>query len=176
MANEIKSTENKSATKLEKQPGNTSFDDVVVAKIAGIATREVSGVYDLGGGFDRIAGTVRDFIPGNNTNVTQGIEVEVGERQAAVDVTLIAEYGVAIHELASAVRQNIISSIERMTGLEVTEVNVDIIDVHTDYQTPQEREEAERKEREERQKSLREERKAAIEAKKEAEESAPRVQ
>lgn len=127
--------------------GHTSIDDSVVSKIAGIATREVSGVYDLGGGMDRFAGSVREFVSGGSANVSQGIAVEVGERQAAVDVTIIAEYGVAIHELAEAIRQNVISSVERMTGLEVTEVNVDVSDVHTDYQTPQEREEEAAKQR-----------------------------
>ena len=70
--------------------GHTSIDDSVVSKIAGIATREVSGVYDLGGGMDRFAGSVREFVSGGSANVSQGIAVEVGERQAAVDVTIIA--------------------------------------------------------------------------------------
>ena len=134
--------------------GHTSIDDSVVSKIAGIATREVSGVYDLGGGMDRFAGSVREFVSGGSANVSQGIAVEVGERQAAVDVTIIAEYGVAIRELAEAIRQNVISSVERMTGLEVTEVNVDVSDVHTDYQTPQEREEEAAKQREEQRKAI----------------------
>ena len=102
---------------------------------------------------DRFAGSVREFVSGGSANVSQGIAVEVGERQAAVDVTIIAEYGVAIHELAEAIRQNVISSVERMTGLEVTEVNVDVSDVHTDYQTPQEREEEAAKQREEQRKA-----------------------
>ena len=110
--------------------GHTSIDDSVVSKIAGIATREVSGVYDLGGGMDRFAGSVREFVSGGSANVSQGIAVEVGERQAAVDVTIIAEYGVAIHELAEAIRQNIINAVERMTGLTVNSVNVTVHDVH----------------------------------------------
>ncbi len=60
----------------------------------------------------------------------RGVSVEVGERQAAVDITLIAEYGVPIADLASAVRRNVIASVERMTGLEVTEVNLEVSDVH----------------------------------------------
>lgn len=58
------------------------------------------------------------------------MSVEVGERQAAVDIELIAEYGVAISDLAAAVRRNVIASVERMTGLEVTEVNLEVSDVH----------------------------------------------
>ena len=110
--------------------GRTSIADAVVSKIAGIATREVSGVHDLGGNTARAVGALRERIPGSRTNLSQGVNVEVGERQAAVDVDLIAEYGVAIADLASGVRRNVIDSVERMTGLEVTEVNITVLDVH----------------------------------------------
>ncbi len=57
--------------------------------------------------------------------------MEVGETQAAVDINLIAEYGVAIADLAAGVRRNVIASVERMTGLQVTtEVNIAVADVH----------------------------------------------
>lgn len=115
---------------LDTTRGSTTIADVVVSKIAGIATREVGGVHDVGGGAARMVGVLRERIPGARTNVSQGVSVEVGERQAAVDVSLIAEYGVAIHELAEAVRQNIIAAVEGMTGLEMTEVNVEITDVY----------------------------------------------
>lgn len=115
---------------LDTTRGNTTIADVVVSKIAGIATREVGGVHDVGGGAARMVGVLRERIPGARTNVSQGVSVEVGERQAAVDVSLIAEYGVAIHELAEAVRQNVIAAVEGMTGLEMTEVNVEITDVY----------------------------------------------
>lgn len=110
--------------------GRTAIADTVVAKIAGIATREIVGVYDLGGTGERMVGKVRDVLPGTTSNVTQGIEVEVGEKQAAVDVQIIADYGVAIHQLAAAIRRNVVGAIEGMTGLEVTEVNVTVHDVH----------------------------------------------
>jgi uncharacterized alkaline shock family protein YloU len=112
--------------------GKTSIADVVIAKIAGIATREVDGVYDLGGGAARAVGKLRETIPGASANVTQGVSVEVGERQAAVDIGLVADYGVAIHQLSQAVRSNVIDAIEKMTGLEVAEVNVTVHDVHLD--------------------------------------------
>lgn len=117
---------------LASSKGRTTIADAVVNKIAGIATREVSGIYDLGGNTARAVGAIRERIPGSSTNVGQGIKVEVGERQAAVDVDVIAEYGVSIADLAKAVRNNVIESIERMTGLEVTEVNVSVLDVHLD--------------------------------------------
>jgi len=57
------------------------------------------------------------------------VAVEVGERQAAVDIDIVAEYGVAIAELAAGIRRNVIAAVERMTGLQVTEVNIDVHDV-----------------------------------------------
>ena len=116
---------------LETDHGRTHIDDVVVAKIAGMAAREVSGVHALGGGAARALGALRDMA-GSRVDVRQGVSVEVGETQAAADVAIVAEYGVAIHELAEAIRRNIINAIERMTGLEVTEVNVTVHDVHLD--------------------------------------------
>ncbi|MFI9434977.1 MULTISPECIES: Asp23/Gls24 family envelope stress response protein [Streptosporangium] len=109
--------------------GNTSIDSGVVAKIAGMAAREVAGVYDMGAGTARALGAVRGIV-GGDRSVTQGVSVEVGERQAAVDLDLVVEYGVAIPDVAAAVRRNVITAVERMTGLEVTEVNIRVDDVH----------------------------------------------
>lgn len=109
--------------------GRTTIEDVVVGKIAGLAAREVTGVHALGGGGARTVGAIREAF-GASENVQQGVSVEVGETQAAVDLSIVAEYGVAIHDLAEAIRRNIIRAIERMTGLEVTEVNVTVTDVH----------------------------------------------
>ena len=109
--------------------GKTIIADAVVAKIAGIATREISGVYDVGGGTARVVGALRDRIPGARVNHGQGIAVEVGEKQAAIDIGIVAEYGVALHELAAGIRRNVIAAVENMTGLEVTEVNITVFDV-----------------------------------------------
>ncbi|MBT9257744.1 Asp23/Gls24 family envelope stress response protein [Phycicoccus sp. KQZ13P-1] len=117
--------------------GKTTIADTVVAKIAGIATREVSGVHALGGGTARAVGALRERIPGGRTNHSQGVSVEVGERQAAVDIELTAEYGVAIADLATSVRRNVISAIERMTGLEVAEVNVTVQDIYLESEDNQ---------------------------------------
>ena len=122
--------ESSSESALVTQHGRTTITDSVVSKIAGISTRDVSGVYALGGGAARAVGAIRERIPGSRTNHGQGVSVEVGERQAAVDVEIVAEYGVAIADLAEAVRRNVIASLERMTGLEVTEVNVTVQDVY----------------------------------------------
>ena len=110
--------------------GRTTIADTVVSKIAGIATREVTGVYALGGGASRAVGALRDRIPGSSVNHSQGISVEVGEKETAIDIQLVAEYGVAISDLASGIRSNVISSVERMVGLTVVEVNIEIQDIH----------------------------------------------
>ncbi|WP_380173276.1 Asp23/Gls24 family envelope stress response protein [Kineococcus sp. DHX-1] len=118
------------AAGLGSDHGATTIADTVVSKIAGIAARDISGVHALGGGAARAVGALRERIPGGRTNHSQGVSVEVGERQAAVDIELIAEYGVPIADLASAVRRNVVSSVERMTGLQVTEVNIEVSDIH----------------------------------------------
>lgn len=110
--------------------GNTAIADVVVSKIAGIAAREVSGVHDLGGNASRAVGAIRERIPGASTNFAQGVSVEVGEKQAAVDIDIVAEYGVSITDLAAGIRRNVIAALERMTGLEVVEVNIAVHDVY----------------------------------------------
>ena len=102
----------------------------MVQKIAGLAAREVSGVHALGGGAARALGSLRERIPGSTQSSSQGVMVEVGETQAAVDLDLVTEYGVSISELAKAVRRNVIAAVEGMTGLEVTEVNINVNDVH----------------------------------------------
>lgn len=107
--------------------GRTTIADGVVAKIAGIATREVDGVHAIGGGAARAVGAVRERMGGKTHG--QGVSVEVGERQSAVDVDVVLEYGVAIADVAEGIRRNVIRSVERMTGLEVTEVNVSVLDI-----------------------------------------------
>ncbi|NBE96101.1 Asp23/Gls24 family envelope stress response protein [Nonomuraea sp. KC401] len=117
------------ATSLVTDKGTTSINDGVVAKIAGLAAREVSGVHAMGAGTARALGSMKGIV-GGDASVSQGVSVEVGERQAAVDMDLVAEYGTAIPDLAAAVRRNVIAAIERMCGLEVTEVNIRVDDVH----------------------------------------------
>jgi uncharacterized alkaline shock family protein YloU len=108
--------------------GSTVIVDSVIAKVAGIATREVEGVYALGGGAARALGAIRDAM--NNTDLTQGISVEVGETQVAVDITLVAEYPVPLQTVADNVRTAVYDAIEKLVGMQVTEVNVTITDVH----------------------------------------------
>lgn len=115
---------------LTTSQGRTQVADTVVSKIAGIAAREISGVYELGGGAARAFGAIVERIPGASSSVSPGVAVEVGEKEAAVDLDLVVEYGVAIVDISTAIRRNVITAIERMTGLEVVEVNIRINDVH----------------------------------------------
>src|SRR3954468_12195021 len=126
-----RSSSSNSSTELVTAQGKTSIADGVVRKIAGIATREVNGVHNLGTGGTRAFGALRERIPGSGgPNVSQGVAVEVGERQAAIDLDIVVEYGVAIADLAQAIRRNVITAVERMTGLEVAEVNVSVDDIY----------------------------------------------
>ncbi|MCP9212758.1 Asp23/Gls24 family envelope stress response protein [Streptomyces cucumeris] len=109
--------------------GRTTIADGVVEKIAGMAARDVVGVHDMGGGFARTFGVVRDRVPGGGRSVTRGVKAEVGEVQTALDLEIVVDYGVSIADVARAVRENVISAVERMTGLEVVEVNIAVSDV-----------------------------------------------
>ncbi|WP_052849098.1 Asp23/Gls24 family envelope stress response protein [Streptomyces avicenniae] len=111
--------------------GQTSIADGVVEKIAGMAAAEVTGVHSLGGGgLARALGAARDRVPGGRSNVARGVHAEVGQRQTAIDLDVVVEYGVPIPEVAAEIRENVITALERMTGLEVVEVNVAVGDVH----------------------------------------------
>jgi uncharacterized alkaline shock family protein YloU len=114
---------------LHSGEGQTKIADVVVQKIASLSAREVPGVHALGGGASRTIGALRGRIPGAGTSTGQGVTVEVGERQVAVDLDVLIDYGVSIPELARVLRQNVIAAIEEMTGLDVVEVNITVVDV-----------------------------------------------
>ncbi|MDT0321569.1 Asp23/Gls24 family envelope stress response protein [Streptomyces millisiae] len=109
--------------------GRTTISDGVVAKIAGMAARDVVGVYALGSGGARTLGAVRDRVPGGSRSATRGVKAEVGEVQTALDLEIVVEYGVSIAAVSRTVRENVISAVERMTGLEVVEVNINVGDV-----------------------------------------------
>ncbi|MFE4859668.1 Asp23/Gls24 family envelope stress response protein [Streptomyces sp. NPDC056670] len=109
--------------------GRTTIADGVVEKIAGLAARDVIGVHAMGSGLSRTFGAVRDRVPGGKPAVSRGVKAEVGEVQTALDLEIVVEYGVSIAEVARDVRENVISAVERMTGLEVVEVNIAVSDV-----------------------------------------------
>jgi len=111
--------------------GQITVSDGVVQKIAGKACREMGGVHAMGTGGTRAFGAVRDRIPGSSgPNVAQGVGVEVGETEAAIDLDIVVEYGVSIAELGRSIQRNVKQSVERMTGLTVVEVNIAVDDVY----------------------------------------------
>ncbi len=114
-------------THVDGSLGKTVINDAVVAKVAGIAASGVRGVHALGGGAARAIGAIRGAL--NNQDRAQGISVEVGETQVAADISLVAEYPVALQDLAEQVRSAVIDAIESLVGMQVTEVNVTINDV-----------------------------------------------
>jgi uncharacterized alkaline shock family protein YloU len=114
---------------LQTDRGATTIADTVVTKVASIATREVGGVYELGGGAARAVGSVAQRV-GIGESRTQGVSVEVGEKEAAVDLTIVVEYGESIPKLSQQIRENVTRRIEGITGLVVTEVNVTVNDLH----------------------------------------------
>ncbi|MBB4684169.1 Asp23/Gls24 family envelope stress response protein [Amycolatopsis jiangsuensis] len=115
---------------LTTKEGLTTIADVVVQKIAGLAAREVPGVYALGGGAARAFSALRERIPGASASAGQGVSVEVGEKQAAVDLQVVVDYGASIADVSRAIRRDVITGVEHMTGLEVVEVNIAVSDLH----------------------------------------------
>ncbi|TLP96212.1 Asp23/Gls24 family envelope stress response protein [Nesterenkonia salmonea] len=115
---------------LVTEQGSTTVEETVVQKLAGIAAREVPGVHSMGNIARRTFDAISERIPGSQTQVSGGVSVEKGERQAAIDLTVIVEYGASIVEVAENIRRNVIRSVEHGTGLEVVEVNISVADVH----------------------------------------------
>ena len=113
---------------LQSGRGTTTIADGVVSKVAGLAAREVSGVHALGGGAARAIGGVTSAV--GIDQKSQGVTVQVGETEAAVDLTLVVDYGESIPQVSQAVRENVLKRIEGMTGLKTTEVNIAVNDLY----------------------------------------------
>lgn len=115
---------------LHTEHGDTTIVDQVVQKIAGMACREVPGVYAMGTAARRALSSITDRIAGGQPGVGGGVTIQKGERQTAIEVSVVVEYGVSIVEVSHAIRRNVITAVEHGTGLEVTEVNITVTDVH----------------------------------------------
>lgn len=112
---------------LQTERGNTTIQDTVVSKIAGIAAQEVEGIRMGGGGSQAVSGILGSITGGSGPgSQTQGVSVEVGQEEAAVDLTLTAAYGKSIPQLSEAVRRNVVNRVESLVGLRVTEVNITV--------------------------------------------------
>lgn len=129
---EVEEAQPKKLDALHTEYGDTTIADGVVAKIAGIAAREVSGVFAMGSAAGRALGNLTRRIQGDNqsNNASGGVSVEKGEYQTAIDVSVVVEYGAAIVEVSEQIRENVIRAVESGTGLEVVSVDVNVSDVH----------------------------------------------
>lgn len=110
----------------EKEYGSIKISNDVVSIIAGVASTQVEGVAGMSGG---ITGGITDML--GMKNLSKGVKVELGEREAAIDVFIIVEYGSNITEIGKKVQESVKNSIETMTGLQATEVNVHIQGVNS---------------------------------------------
>jgi len=120
---------------LESDRGTTTIADGVVAKVVGLATREVPGVHDLGGAPSRALSSMTSRV-GVGDDRTRGVSVEVGLKEAAADLTVVVEYGESIPRGTTEVRENVIRRVEGLCGLKVTEVNVAVNDLHFSGEDP----------------------------------------
>lgn len=119
----------KGKSPLQTDRGNTSIQDGVVAKISGIAAQEVDGIRMGGGASQAAGGILGSLTGGGGGGQTRGVAVEVGEEEAAVDLTMTTEYGKSIPQLSEAVRRNVVNRIENLVGLKVTEVNITVSNI-----------------------------------------------
>ncbi len=127
-------TQNAGQNPLQSDLGTTTIQDSVVTAIIGMAAEEVDGVATSHGGV-RLPGdtspTVGEFVDNitGGGSRTRGLSVDVGEQQAAADITVNVEYGRSIPKVTQAVRDRVIKRVQNLTGLEVTEVNIQVNDV-----------------------------------------------
>ena len=110
--------------------GKITFADEVVAIIAGLAATEVDGVAAMSGGF---AGGFTEML--GMKNLSKGVKVEIGEKEAAIDLYIIVEYGVRVPEVAWKIQENVKKTVETMTGLDVVEVNIHVQGIDFEKQT-----------------------------------------
>ncbi len=117
---------------LHTEHGDTSIADTVVAKIAGMAAREVPGVFSMGNAARRAISGLTNRVSGGTgqASVSNGVSVQKGESQATVDVSVVVEYGASIVTVSEQIRENVIRAVEFGTGLEVVSVDVNVSDVH----------------------------------------------
>src|ERR1700730_7179779 len=104
--------------------GSIRIANEVIEVIAGLAATEVPGVAGMSGG---VVGGIAELL--GRKNLAKGVKVEVGQKQCAVDLSIVAEYGFRIPEIALNIQENVKQAIESMTGLDVVEVNVQVLGV-----------------------------------------------
>ena len=101
--------------------GSIKIADEVVGIIAGLAASETAGIAGMSGG---VVGGIAELL--GRKNLSKGVKVEVGEKEAAIDLFVVVEFGSKINEVARVVQENVKSAVENMTGLKVVEINVHV--------------------------------------------------
>jgi uncharacterized alkaline shock family protein YloU len=134
-------TRSEGANPLQSDRGKTTIQDAVVKSIVGVAANELDGARTASGGnrlpgdSSRTVGEVLGGLSAGSDVRTRGVSVEVGEREAAVDLTVTVDYGRSVAQTAEGIRQNVIRSVESLTGLTVNEVNITVNDIILPQQT-----------------------------------------
>ena len=123
---------------LKSEMGITTVSNTVVSQIAGIAALEVENVQMGGGSTTAAVGGFLQSVAGSSGggNFSKGVTVEVGEEEAAIDLTMAVEYGQSVPRVTDAVRRNVINRVENLSGLRVTEVNIHVNDVQIPEEQP----------------------------------------
>ncbi len=105
--------------------GKVKMANEVVSVIAGLAATEIPGVAAMSGG---VVGGIAEKL--GRKNLSKGVKVEVGEREAAIDVYIIVEFGARIPDVALKIQERVEKAVEDLTGLNVVEVNIHVQGVH----------------------------------------------
>ena len=111
----------------ETSTGKTVIVDSVVAKVAGMAAREVPGVHALGGGAARMLGTLREAVGAKD--LAQGVQVEVGETEVAAELSIVVDYPEPLQRVADEVRFAVAQAITELVGMQVARIDVTVVDV-----------------------------------------------
>lgn len=101
--------------------GSVKIANEVVAIIAGLAATEVDGVAGMSGG---VTSGITEAL--GMKSLSKGVKVEVGEKECAIDLFVVINYGSRISEVAESIQENVKNAVETMTGLNVVEVNVSV--------------------------------------------------
>ena len=113
---------------IEQEVSKLSFADKVVAKISRIAVNRVDGILDMKASF---FDSVSSVFQSSSEQDTSGVDVEVGEKEAKVNMQIILEYGKSAPRIFEQIKKVVKENVKEMTGLDVVTVNVDVVDVMT---------------------------------------------